>query len=257
MVCSTGYASPQSGVYGTAKINTWHELFGNVYGQYCTQIVGNILFHSVPYLEKGNNSSLEYWEYDKLGTTASAGCIRLRVNDAKWIYNNCNNGTLVEFYRSSNPGPLGKPSSTKISSEESPYKNWDPVDPNPNNPWKNKPATKKEEPKNNTVQNNVSKNDIQNNNTNSSNNTQNSNTSKNNTLNSNTINNTQNSNASKNNTSNNNTINNTQSNNTSKNNVTNNTSKNNTNSSNITQNNTTSKNNTIKNNTIKNNTAKK
>lgn len=112
-----------------------------VYGQYCTQITGNILFHSVPYLSRGNNASLEYWAYDKLGTTASAGCIRLTTADAQWIYNNCKNGTQVEFYSSSNPGPLGKPTATKISSEASPYKNWDPTDPNPNNPWKNKTAT--------------------------------------------------------------------------------------------------------------------
>lgn len=103
MVCSTGYASPQSGVYKTKRIGTWHTLFGGVYGQYCTQITGNILFHSVPYTSKGNNASLEYWAYDKLGTTASAGCIRLQTCDALWIYNNCGNGTQVEFYRDSNP----------------------------------------------------------------------------------------------------------------------------------------------------------
>lgn len=112
-----------------------------VYGQYCTHITGNILFHSVPYLSRGNNASLEYWQYDRLGTTASAGCIRLTTADAQWIYYNCRNGTKVEFYNSSNPGPLGKPSAKKISSEASPYKNWDPTDPNPNNPWRNKSAT--------------------------------------------------------------------------------------------------------------------
>ena len=53
-----------------------------------TQITGNILFHSVPYTEKYNNASLEYWEYDKLGTSASLGCIRLTVKNAKWIYDN-------------------------------------------------------------------------------------------------------------------------------------------------------------------------
>lgn len=64
--CSTGTATPTSGTYKTDYKYRWLGLFGNVYGQYCTRIVGNILFHSVPYLEKGNEGSLEYWEYDKL-----------------------------------------------------------------------------------------------------------------------------------------------------------------------------------------------
>lgn len=94
MLCSTGTYTPQTGTY---KITTykkeWLDLQGDVYGQYCTQIVGNILFHSVPYLEKYNPSSLEYWEYDKLGQDASLGCIRLTVENAKWIYDNCDTGT--------------------------------------------------------------------------------------------------------------------------------------------------------------------
>lgn len=129
-----------------------------VYGQYCTQITGNILFHSVPYLTRGDNASLEYWAYDKLGTTASAGCIRLTTTDAQWIYNNCKNGTQVEFYSSSNPGPLGKPTARKISSEASPYKNWDPTDPNPNNPWKNKTSVAQESKQENQTNQNTNSN---------------------------------------------------------------------------------------------------
>ena len=108
MICSTGTATPTSGIYDIKLRWEWLALFGDVYGHYSTQIVGNILFHSVPYLEKGNPASLEYWEYDKLGTSCSAGCVRLTVADAKWIYDNIEQGTLVEFYSSSNPGPLRK-----------------------------------------------------------------------------------------------------------------------------------------------------
>lgn len=108
MVCSTGTATPRSGVYSLKSRWKWGGLFGNVYGYYCIQIVGNILFHSVPYLKRGDPSSLEYWEYDKLGTSASAGCIRLTLADVRWIYNNVPSGTLVEFYSSSNLGPLRK-----------------------------------------------------------------------------------------------------------------------------------------------------
>lgn len=135
MVCSTGTYTPTSGVYKTPNRFRWLDMIGDVYAQYCTQIVGDILFHSVPYLEKYNNGSLEYWAYDKLGTRASLGCIRLTCADAKWIYDNCQLGTQVEFYSSSNPGPLGKPSARKISNEPSYIRGWDPTDPASNNPW--------------------------------------------------------------------------------------------------------------------------
>lgn len=136
MICSTGEATPQNCIYKiTNKRWEWRLLFGDVYGYYTTQINGNILFHSVPYYEKSNDK-LKYEEYDKLGTTASAGCVRLKVEDAKWIYEKCLEGTVVEFYNSSNPGPLGKPSTMKISEYEE-YRNWDPTDLNENNPWNN------------------------------------------------------------------------------------------------------------------------
>lgn len=134
MVCSTGTATPTSGVYRIGSRWEWLRLQGNVYGYYVTQITGNILFHSVPYLRKGDPSSLEYWEFDKLGQKASLGCIRLQVCDALWIYNNAGNIAGVEFYHDEDPGPLGKPSAPKISENEL-CRDWDPTDPNPENPW--------------------------------------------------------------------------------------------------------------------------
>ena len=133
MVCSTGKATPTSGTYTISYKYRWLALFGNVYGQYSTRIVGHILFHSVPYYET-KPDTLEYEEYDKLGTKASAGCIRLTVADAKWIYDNVASGSTVEFYSDAdNPGPLGKPTARKISKYEN--RDWDPTDPNPDNPW--------------------------------------------------------------------------------------------------------------------------
>lgn len=133
MVCSTGKATPTSGTYKMSNKYRWHQLEGGVYGQYCSRITGHILFHSVPY-KTNSPDTLKYAAYDKLGTKASAGCIRLTVADAYWIYSNCASGTYVEFYSSSDPGPLGKPSAQKISSNEK-CRNWDPTDPLPNNPW--------------------------------------------------------------------------------------------------------------------------
>lgn len=133
MVCSCGTATPKSGVYKTSKGYEWGTLEGGTFGRYSTRIVGGILFHSVPYTSESEDS-LEYWEYDKLGTTASLGCVRLSVADTKWIFDNCEVGTQVEFYTSSDPGPLGKPTAQKISDNVE-CRNWDPTDTSSNSPW--------------------------------------------------------------------------------------------------------------------------
>lgn len=153
MICSTGKATPTSGVYRTQNKYQWKLLNGGVYGQYSTRITGSILFHSVPYSTNSKNSLISRY-YDQLGKKASAGCIRLTVIDAKWIYDNCPLGTQVEIYSSSNPGPLGKPSAKKISSYPDNIKCWDPTDPDPNNPWHTyKEETNKTEENKTTTEN--------------------------------------------------------------------------------------------------------
>ena len=131
-VCSVGYATP-TGVFSLGEKLRWHLLDGPSYGQYCTRITGSILFHSVWYYSQ-NKADQSYIQYNKLGTTASHGCVRLTVADAKWIYDNCPSGTKVTIYNAKNPGPLGKPSAIKVSG----YSGWDPTDPDPANPYKKK-----------------------------------------------------------------------------------------------------------------------
>ena len=72
------------------------------------------------------------------------GCVRLKVEDAKWIYDNCIPGTKVEFYSEQNPGPLGRPTAQKITADEE-VRNWDPTDPDQNNPWAEYLKKKQEE----------------------------------------------------------------------------------------------------------------
>ena len=111
---------------------------GQVYGQYVTRITPHkgILFHSVPYWINGDKGSLEYEEYNKLGTIASLGCIRLATVDSKWIFDNCPYGTTVVIYDDpDNLGPLGKPESIQIDLENELLRGWDPTDPDENNPW--------------------------------------------------------------------------------------------------------------------------
>lgn len=135
MACSVGVnnATP-TGTFPLSTKYRWHALMGSVYGQYCSRITGGVLFHSVFY-STTNPSTLAYNSYNRLGTTASHGCVRLNVADAKWIYDNCPSGTLVNIYDAKDPGPLGKPTPVKID-VTSKYRGWDPTDPNENNPWK-------------------------------------------------------------------------------------------------------------------------
>ena len=151
MVCSCGTYTPKSGTYKTTNKYAWRPLVHDVYGQYATRIVKKILFHSVPY-STNKKDALLYEDYDKLGTTASEGCVRLTVKDAKWIYDNCPSSTMVEFYSDSKPGPLGKPSAQKISSNIE-CRNWDPTDPASENPWHT--YKKEEEKPSGNIQNNI------------------------------------------------------------------------------------------------------
>ncbi|MDD3174639.1 MAG: L,D-transpeptidase [Herbinix sp.] len=133
MLCSVGAnGKTKTGTFQTKAKYRWKLLMGNVWGQYSTRIVDGILFHSVYYYEKGNPATLATKEFNKLGTAASHGCIRLAVKDAKWIYDNCKVGTTVVIYDDKeSPGPLGKPEAIKIASNI----RWDPTDTDINNPY--------------------------------------------------------------------------------------------------------------------------
>ena len=133
-LCSGGWYTPEGTFRTTAKYD-WRYLFGDVWGQYATRITGHYLFHSVPYFEK-DKSTLEYKEYNKLGTTASAGCIRLTVEDAKWIYDNCPVGTTVSLYRGEVQEPLQPAPAQKLSETDTSLRGWDPTDPDSRNPWR-------------------------------------------------------------------------------------------------------------------------
>ena len=135
-ICSVGKSTSQTptGTFNTSDKSSWGWLVGNLYGQYYTRITGSILFHSVPYTKKAKDT-LEWDEYNKLGTPASKGCVRMTVRDVKWIYDNCPRGTTVKIYDGNLPNGVSKPSAPKISAD-SPNKGWDPTDPDKNNPWK-------------------------------------------------------------------------------------------------------------------------
>lgn len=136
MICSTGrkgHATPL-GTYSIGGRWTWIHMLDNSYGQYCTQIRGNILFHSVCYTKR-DPSTLMTEEYNGLGAPASLGCVRLQTIDAKWIYDNCARGTKVTVYDGDSPGPLGKPERLVDHISDDQANGWDPTDPREDNPW--------------------------------------------------------------------------------------------------------------------------
>lgn len=96
-ICSTGLndATPRGIFLEGHPISRWHyfDKF-NCWAQYSFEIEGEIMFHSVIYGSK-NENSLRTSSVNNLGRPASHGCVRLKVADAKWLFENCKRGTVV------------------------------------------------------------------------------------------------------------------------------------------------------------------
>jgi hypothetical protein len=98
MVCSGGKPetpTPQ----GTYTINqkiyyAWIPKFA-MGAYYWTRFYGPYLFHSVPY-DSAGNMILE--ELNKMGSPVSHGCVRLMLEDAKWLYETLPLGIKVSIH---------------------------------------------------------------------------------------------------------------------------------------------------------------
>jgi len=100
MICSTGMVGTPSDLgdfvtNGRRAQWAYFSLYGS-HARYWTRINDNIAFHSVIYNEV-DNMALSVKSYNKLGSRASHGCIRLLVSDAKWIYENIRAGTTIHI----------------------------------------------------------------------------------------------------------------------------------------------------------------
>ncbi|MBR6402352.1 MAG: L,D-transpeptidase family protein [Eubacterium sp.] len=92
--CSDGESTPN----GIFTIGVHIEHFGEDHGYTCwyaSQISGNYLFHSVLYYPYSKENIMD----GTLGARVSQGCIRLEINNAKWIYDNIPSGTKVVMYQ--------------------------------------------------------------------------------------------------------------------------------------------------------------
>lgn len=121
MICSTGKEATPSDVGDwvlTGRKARWcfFSLYGS-YAQYWTKINDSIAFHSVIYAEV-DYDAMKVTSYKRLGSRASHGCIRLLVEDAKWVYDNVGEGVTVtitedlpedpELQAALEPAPLDK-----------------------------------------------------------------------------------------------------------------------------------------------------
>lgn len=101
MKCSTGKDSTPT-PKGTFQNSTgpgarWHYFKKyKCWAQYAYYIQGDIMFHSVLYNEK--DGPVTQSSVNNLGRKASHGCVRLSVEDAKWIYTNCPVNTKIIVY---------------------------------------------------------------------------------------------------------------------------------------------------------------
>ncbi|MEE8324211.1 MAG: L,D-transpeptidase family protein [Candidatus Humimicrobiaceae bacterium] len=73
---------------------SWIDRY-NVGAYYWVRFFGNYLIHSVPFDENGE---MIIEEFEKLGQPASHGCIRLRLDEAKWLYETLPLGVKVLIY---------------------------------------------------------------------------------------------------------------------------------------------------------------
>ena len=95
--CSTGLggSTPRGIFLDGFPVNRWHYFQKyDCWAQYSYEIEGNIMFHSVIY-SSNDESTLRTGSVYALGSPASHGCIRLKVADAKWLFEHCSRGSLV------------------------------------------------------------------------------------------------------------------------------------------------------------------
>lgn len=98
MTCSAGTPSDPTplGTFNTSQkiYYAWLPKY-DVGVFYIVRFIGPYLFHSVPFDRQGN---MIIEEYEKLGTPASHGCIRLALEDAKWFYDTLPLGVGVTIH---------------------------------------------------------------------------------------------------------------------------------------------------------------
>ncbi len=80
---------------------TWFQQY-HCYVKYATRIYRGYMFHSLPFEEK-DESTMMADAVEQFGTPTSHGCMRLRVDDARFIAKECLVGTMVRIFDDGEP----------------------------------------------------------------------------------------------------------------------------------------------------------
>ena len=96
MICSTGmdYDRTRNGMYTiNSHAGEWYTYSSGVVIRWPSVYRSGYYFHS-PWYSRDHSTTLAY-TVRRLGSRASAGCVRLKSNDSEWVYKHCPNGTAV------------------------------------------------------------------------------------------------------------------------------------------------------------------
>lgn len=114
----------------------WKQLADGTFQRYAVTLDGEISIGTVPYTDQSPNSlNGEKYNYIKEGQSSDAN-IWLTCADAKWLYENCLEGTVVVIY--SDWGEItyvDRPEAISLPLDN-PNSGWDPTDDTAENPWK-------------------------------------------------------------------------------------------------------------------------
>jgi len=93
-----------------AKLRTAKMESGKSYAEYLCRFHGAKCMHCVPYRKRNTTGHVDKTEFNKLGTPASGGCVRMPWKLAHYIYTNCPVGTPVKVFKGTKGKfPGGKP----------------------------------------------------------------------------------------------------------------------------------------------------
>ncbi len=94
------------GVFTIGKKQRWHEFPLGGFAQYASHYSDKLYIHSPLYEQQDENTLWRtYYDGEKaIGTASSGGCIRMVTEGAKFIYENCPDGTKLEIVNGSPRG---------------------------------------------------------------------------------------------------------------------------------------------------------
>lgn len=98
-VCSCGAKktpTPKGDFKLIERSGEWHQLNSEGWCRYAYRVYRYVYFHSWLYAYKGDTKIRQHSD-ELLGQNVSHGCIRMSVEDCKWLYENCEPGTPVHI----------------------------------------------------------------------------------------------------------------------------------------------------------------